>query len=86
MYMRSVPHISLKDRHQSSEQIEQWACISLIYSIIFNCISNNYTLIESKLIKEYNDGSILQPSKTENVNFLAQYVIPTIKIVYTHSS
>ena len=45
------------DNRTSSQQIEQWVGISLIYSLISNCIPNNYTIIERKLIKEYNDGN-----------------------------
>ena len=45
----------LKDRQQSLEQIEQWALISVIYSLRLNCISNDFVLIESKLIKDYDN-------------------------------
>ena len=34
--------ILVKDSQQPSDQIEQWACISLIYSLILNCISKSY--------------------------------------------
>ena len=51
---------------------------SLIHSLILNCISKYDTLIESQLIKEYDDRNLLkimivleklQPYKTENFSF-----------------
>ena len=53
-------HLKLKDRQQSSGEIWQWACIPSFHSLILGGIFNDYTFIESKLIKEYNDGNEIQ--------------------------